>query len=224
VYRLPQAGEFIENLQRLASQPMTGKTAMAYRSSLNNAFRDAAATPGQGTYAEALRDTLEAFDAWVGRVAPEDVAEKWATARDQWRMLASLESGRVVDPRGDVNLMSAWSELRRAYPAEFLRGDQFGTTTAPVADFMDAVRIGAAFSDVVGNSGTATRQAAGDVMTAPLTTMAWRAATKKVGKAVTQLPTGAFGRGVAAWEARVPGALERLIRAQSIGALSGGTE
>lgn len=154
---------------------LTGSNVMEFRTAVNNAMRDLSATPGKGTASALLRDLLGEVDGWIERAVPEEMAQRWITARDQWRMLQVLEAPGVVNGWGQVNIKTLARRLESEYPAEYKRGGDLlmneGALRArygagrvrqvPQAtrDLFDVARAGVRFGDIVGNSGTPTGMA-----------------------------------------------------------------
>jgi hypothetical protein len=167
-------------LLEIISKGASGKQLMAQRSRMVSAMRDASAK-GEGAYAQETRDLLEAFDDFIdrrvrgdlsnvdtntGEIA--DIAGQWSKARNQFRALKTLESPGVVNAKGEIVGTTLARRMERDYPVEFKRGDQFGTSTPEMLALFDAARISGRFGDIVGNSGTATRAALGNIINSPI--------------------------------------------------------
>jgi hypothetical protein len=179
-YGKGQVSADAKRLLELVSKGANGRDLMGWRSEMVTEMRDAARAEGKGAYAADLRGLIGVLDDFIGRYARDnprlvdtatgeiaDVAGRWNAARDQFRMLATLESSGVVNPRGEIVAGTLFRRLQQDYPAEFLRGDMYGSATPAVLDLMDAARISARFGDIVGNSGTATRQTLSEFIRAP---------------------------------------------------------
>ena len=104
-----------------------------------------------------MLDALEAS-------SPNDVRGALRQAGNQWRNLKVLERGSTVT-KGNVNPRSAHTGLKSADKRGYMRGGN-------KSDYYDAVRAANQFSDVVGDSGTATRSWLQRLTENPLQTLA----------------------------------------------------
>ena len=162
---------------------LSGTELMGIRSSLVDEVRTLSRNPtgaAQGTQLAAMGDMVDAIDDYVVRVTSEagnlELAGRYAVARSQWRVLQAVQKGKALDNLGEVRARSVDSILRTEYPVEYRRGRLTGQEKGrsfevqALADFMDATRIGASVTaDIVGNSGTATRQVVGDLLQGDIT-------------------------------------------------------
>ena len=132
---------------------ITGREAMSLRSRLGKAARSAW-RKGDDVTGTVLDDLVDELD---GRMAvPDDVAEEWSLAREQWRNLITIEGGAALSAEGNVNARSLLTQQKKVFgqrPSAYLRQE--------TKDLLDAGRGAAsqAFGDIVPSSGTAERQA-----------------------------------------------------------------
>lgn len=165
-----EAPKLIGDLRALLEGGITGPQMVLYRSQLAALLEQYSDQRGGALMAQSLRGTLEAFDSWVERNVPEDIAERWIAARSQYRVLQTLQRPGVISAQADINPRALANALRQTYPFEYMRGgDIRGTANLlpAVRDLFDVARIGATFGDVVGNSGTATRAGGMTALTTP---------------------------------------------------------
>lgn len=133
---------------------MSGKSLMDLRKRLQKSIQNNL-RGGNGDYADALHDMVNAVDNLIERSAPTDIAMRYADVRDMSRMRMALERGSSISPDGDINAASFSKGLERIYRKEFGRGaGHWNDSTNRV---FDAARLGSMLNDKIGNSGTATR-------------------------------------------------------------------
>jgi hypothetical protein len=143
----------LERQGKLSGGLISGDEAMSLRSRLGKASR-AAWRNGDDVTATVFDDMVDEID---GRMAvPDDLAEEWALAREQWRNLVAIEGGSALSAEGNVNARSLLTQQKRIFgqrPSGLLRQE--------TQDLLDASRgiASQAFGDIVPDSGTATRQA-----------------------------------------------------------------
>jgi hypothetical protein len=90
----------------------------------------------------------------------------------------------VVNAKGEIVGTTLARRMERDYPAEFKRGDQFGTSTPEMLALFDAARISGRFGDIVGNSGTATRNALNNIVASPVMGITALVTSQTAGRAV----------------------------------------
>lgn len=113
---------------------------------------------GSGRKAQLLRELVRSIDDGIIRQLDPELGRRYATAREQFRMWSVLDQPGMVQ-NGRVQGQRFANKLRRDYPSEFRRGDQYGTVSESAGRLFDAARITSEFRDIVGDSGTATRSA-----------------------------------------------------------------
>ena len=148
-------GRFLRNtgLRGDATQFITGEQAMTLRSQLGKASRSAWRN-GDAVSGEVLDDLVLELDARMA--VPDELAEQWKIAREQWRNLIALEQGAALSAEGNVNAASLLRNQRRVF------GERPSSQLMPeTQDLLDATRGAAsqAYGDIVPDSGTSTRQA-----------------------------------------------------------------
>ena len=153
-----QISSYMDDYPGLSTGVMDGKDFLRLRENVNRQIRSGFKTnPG---LAEDLIIFQKEMDRRFAQVAsPEYVAELQEAGR-QWLQLKALESGKVITG-GNVNPRSLDTALRRLDRGGYMRGWND-------SDYYDSVRIANWFSDVVGDSGTATRSYLRDIATNPL--------------------------------------------------------
>lgn len=125
---------------------LTGDDYIKNRSALSAMSRDAY-RQGNSRLAKAVDEVIDSFDDAAQRSIP-GASKQLKEARQQWRMLSVIK-----DARNGENLSAAKlaGKLSKNDPKGFTRGDNQG-------GLYTMVRFGKNFPDVVGDSGTATRQ------------------------------------------------------------------
>ena len=164
---------------------LTGRQVMDGRSALTRELQRAS-NAGDGNTMLGIYEIIDALDDAFARAASDqsgDVMGRWKIARDQWRIKDALEQGKAVTTGGNVKAATLDGVLRRRYAQEYLRG---GTGVMPI---FDAVKILTEFRDIVGDSGTATRMAAMNMLESPVKT-AIRGTVGRAAGAALQSRTG----------------------------------
>ena len=147
---------YLKRFPSLEARSLSGQDYVKLRNIVNKDIRSAwRNNPG---VAEDLQDFQRLLDEGLERAAPEQLPQL-REAGEQWRNLKALEGGKTVT-KGNVNPRSLDTQLRRLDKGGYLRGRN-------KSDYYDAVRISNQFSDVVGDSGTATRSYIGNLMQNP---------------------------------------------------------
>jgi hypothetical protein len=101
-----------------------------------------------------------------------DLLERWRTAQSHWRFKVFLEAGQTIGQTGELNLRSAATSAKKIFGKDW-RGFSDPTTgrrgnlSAETSRALDWVKVSQAFADNVGNSGTATRSRAIELLTSP---------------------------------------------------------
>jgi hypothetical protein len=174
-----------------------GNDLLNWRSQINARMRQASVA-GDGNLSRNLRDVIGALDDAVVRQAGPEVGRQYEQARALYRLTDALDSGNVVR-NGNVRPGTAASVLRRRYPAEFARGNQFGADLPQeLQDAFDVTRIANRFGDIVGDSGTATRMSLQNFINHPVATSVTGAASlagNTIGRRVSGVGTQAAVRG-----------------------------
>ena len=100
-----------------------------------------------------------------------DTMEDWRKVRQQWRVRLALQKPGVITPDGDVSLKRLTGNLEKVFEREFgetlLVPDAFRAANPEIAEGLDFIRVARSFASNMPDSGTATRQFAGDVLTNP---------------------------------------------------------
>lgn len=200
---------------------INGARLLSERSDLVGAIRrlERSDQAGAGPTARRLREIVDAVDAAVTRQLPDELAQRYARARGQFRMLTTLDRPGMI-ANGKVQGGKFAAALRRDYPAEFRRGDQFGTVQVgdqATADLFDAARITSEFKDIVGDSGTTTRSSLMNFLRDPARGLVANAGGAAIDLALqrgvlplTQRAASAAGRATST-PAGVGGALGRVL-------------
>ena len=153
-----QVTEALGKLEKFANQQgsMSARDFMATRSELNAKMRQAASN-SEGLLAQAYGDVINAMDdAFEGSAGPEARA-LYDAAREHQRFIITLERGKGVNlDRGNVNPTTAGTSLRKTFKQEAGRGDPGDLSDAGV-NAIEGTQAANYFSDIVGDSGTATR-------------------------------------------------------------------
>jgi hypothetical protein len=107
----------------------------------------------------ALYNVREAVDDELMRSLPDDAARQaFQRAREQYRNLMTLTANKNVvnEATGDVSMANLAGALKGKQKSSYLFGG--GRPSAETRGMHQAARVGKAFRDIVGDSGTATRQ------------------------------------------------------------------
>jgi hypothetical protein len=156
-----------------------GAELVTMRSAVSKDIRAAYAN-GKPRQAKALGDALEVIDESIAAAARAqgrlDVVENYGKAREQWTVLKALDMGGATTD-GNVLPGQAFNLIKRADKTGLWGiADEAGQTTQrmgtgrigeePLGDLYDALRftVSQVGKPVVGNSGTATRSAVGQIM------------------------------------------------------------
>jgi hypothetical protein len=117
---------------------------------------------------ESLDNQLDDALLAAGKV---DTMEDWRKVRQQWRVRLALQKPGVITPDGDVSLKRLTGNLEKVFEREFgetlLVPEAFRTANPEIAEGLDFIRVARSFASNMPDSGTATRQFAGDVLTSP---------------------------------------------------------
>lgn len=141
-------------LKFAANGDATGGQLVALRSNLGKAARSQmTASDGDRALGGALYDVQNAVDQHLSDAAGPELSPQLDTARGQYRDLMNLESrSGVINPSsGNINPRTLATVLQQRDKSGYLRGND-------TSDAYNATRFSQAFPDVVGNSGTATRE------------------------------------------------------------------
>lgn len=152
---------------------------------------------GDRAVGEAFDRVADALEEAFSRNLPAPVQATLADAKQRWRMLRTLERGKGVTSDGEVNVASLDNALRGGYKNEYRYGGKSGNSD--IDNMMETVRLGYGMRDIVGNSGTATREQnlIGALTTGPLENLAARAYLGDVGGMDLVKGAGAAGLGYA---------------------------
>lgn len=133
---------------------LSGRQVMSLRSNLNKALSKAW-RDGDANKADYIGKTINDIDGMVdGVIKPGDRA-LFRDAQKKWRLFTAVQKGKAVSDLGNVNPASMDSALGRAYKHDY----RFDRVQDPVLrDAFDANRVAHMGRDIVGDSGTATRQ------------------------------------------------------------------
>jgi len=147
-----------------------GRDLMDMRSRLNSQMADAFKRPGEFTVGTDIADIIEDIDDIIEASIGESGIAAWRRARTEWRFFRIFDKPGVVDlDTGRLNILTLRNNLRRDFKSQFGRqsfGQRQGLTTAQ-SDFLDTVRVSGAFKENLGDSGTAGRSLASQLLTSP---------------------------------------------------------
>jgi hypothetical protein len=134
---------------------ITGARALELRSRWS---KDASAAyrRGEGEMGELYNDLVMMLDERVGRAVDPGVQPAWSLLRRQWKDLLVLKGPGVVT-KNSVNPAALNQSLRRIYRDRYALAQDVDPVTGRGDDWFDAVRGLANASDMIGDSGTATR-------------------------------------------------------------------
>ena len=157
---IDQVNHYIKRFPGLDDGQMSGKDAADLRQVLQKAIRGATMTKPS-----AVDDLVDLQKIIMRSIEDANPGSKdmLRQAGTQWRNLKALERGKSVT-KGNVNPRSLDTALRKADKGGYLRGRD-------TSDYYDAVRMSQMFGDVVGDSGTATRQHIAALMQDPTIAM-----------------------------------------------------
>ena len=167
---------------------------MATRSELNTKMRNAASN-SQGLLAQAYGDVLNAMDdAFEGSAGPEARA-LYDAAREHQRFIITLERGKGVNlDKGNVNPTTAGTSLRKTFKQEAGRGDPGDLSDAGV-DAIEGTQVANYFSDIVGDSGTATRTFVQELISNPARMLTLGAGQRAAGEVFDRVVSPIVQRG-----------------------------
>jgi hypothetical protein len=139
---------------------------------------------GESQAGDDLSDIIEQLDMSIGdQIGPEGL-ELWRTARQQWRVRLALKRPGVITPDGDVSLKALSNNLEKQFEREFgetlLPDDAFRQSNPAIADLMDFTRVSRSFASNLPDSGTATRQTVGRILSGNWKEIAAAAAVRKL--------------------------------------------
>jgi hypothetical protein len=135
----------------------------ALRSDLNLLASDLSTAPGKRLIGNRVAGVSTMLDDWINNQLGRDMAQRWQRARVRYLVQELAQKPGVMQPDGSLSWKSARNVLNREMPDAYrqVMENARGRLGEEVSDFMDAVDYAGAFGDLVGNSGTATRQALG---------------------------------------------------------------
>ncbi|MFV2089030.1 MAG: hypothetical protein ACC642_00075, partial [Pseudomonadales bacterium] len=226
--RLPLAGDrtarVVDSLVDISDTDVLGVVKydaaqfMGIRSELNREMRGASVR-GEGGYAARLRDILSLMDDTVLRQAGADVGAKYANTRAAYRLVDALDAGNVIR-NGNIMTGRAATVLKKRYPAEFGRGNQYGNVLdQALLDAFDVIRIGNRFGDIVGDSGTATRMSIQNMINNPQGTVTGQLIAGAVSATIAPV-SRAVGVGAEAFAGGVAGGADSVVAQILAGALA----
>lgn len=119
-----------------------------------------------------IRATVQAIDTIDDLLMPhigEEGRQLFLDTNARWRLKLVVDSGSVVSPSGQINLASANRAARTIFRKQYRGWGPRAGLPDDVARALDQIKVGAAFPDAVGNSGTAERFAAIQALRDPKT-------------------------------------------------------
>jgi len=156
-------------LEGNAAHPIDGRSLMEIRSRLNGQIADHY-RKGEFTLAEDVGDILDEIDDIIEASIGKSGIDAWRRARTEWRFLRVFEKPNVIDfDTGIINVRTLRNQLEKNFKGEFAR-QAFGprkNLTKAQSDFMDITRVAGAFKENLGDSGTAGRTLASQLLTNP---------------------------------------------------------
>ena len=162
---------------------MDGKQAFEIRSRLNKRMGDMY-SQGEKTAGDDLAEIIERIDESIGDAVGDAMMETWRTARQQWRVRLALKKPGVITSDGDVSLKRLAAELERGFEREFgetlIPDDAFRKLNPDITNLMDFVRVARSFASNLPDSGTATRQTIGRIMSGEFKELGAAFAVRKV--------------------------------------------
>ena len=141
-----------------------GEGLMAIRSTLNEDMSDAFINANRKE-GRRLRAALNEVDDLINTTLPAEMAEQWASARNQWQFLTAITKGKAVSTAGEVNLASMMSALKSIYP-NFRVGKDLPGAPKGFGQLITALDE---LPKMLQSSGTAERAAAGEAIKGNLT-------------------------------------------------------
>lgn len=154
---------------------ISGKAAMELRSRLQKQ-RAALARDNQELAAEQVEESIDAIDNLIRKNLDPQWQAEWEATQQRFRVRMAIEN--TIDRDGNISLRKLNTGLERSFKAEY-KGQLFApqATSGPqkfrtgipneIADLMDFSRMANAFDSNLGNSGTATRMAIGELFKGP---------------------------------------------------------
>lgn len=107
-----------------------------------------------------IRATVQAIDTIDELLLPhigEEGRQLFADTNARWRLKLVVDSGAVVSPSGQINLASANRAAKAIFRKQYRGWGPRKGLPDDVSRAIDQIKVGAAFPDAVGNSGTAER-------------------------------------------------------------------
>lgn len=177
--------------RRINMQGMTGDEAFQVRTRLNKRmadyYRNAETTAGDD-----LAEVIEELDGHIHTAIGPEGQELWRTARQQWRVRLAMKKPGVITPDGDVSLKALTRNLEKQFEREFgealLPDDAFRQANPAIANLMDFTRVARSFASNLPDSGTATRQTIGRIMSGDFKEVAIAAGVRKLVEGTARLP------------------------------------
>ncbi|GAF85219.1 unnamed protein product [marine sediment metagenome] len=121
-------------------------------------------------------------EAFEGSAGPQASA-LYKAAREHTRFIITLERGKGVNlDRGNVNPQTAGTSLRKTFKQEAGRGDPGDLSEAGV-NAIEGTSVANYFSDIVGDSGTATRMFVNELIQNPARMLTLGTGQRLVGEA-----------------------------------------
>lgn len=177
--RLSEAGReiadpMLSSYQRRAMDTggeLTGQEVMEVRSRLSKQASELF-KKGEYTAGTDVVDVINELDAAIEPQLGPELLERWRTAQGRWRFKVFLEAGQTLGQKGEINLRSAGTAAKKIFGKDF-RGfsdpvtGRRGNLSPETSLALDWVKVGQAFSDNLGDSGTAGRTRAMQLLTNP---------------------------------------------------------
>jgi hypothetical protein len=150
---------------------LSGQEIMEVRSRLSEQasglFKKGEYTAGM----DAVRVIQEIDDQITPQLGPE-MLERWRTAQGRWKFKVFLEAGQTLGQKGEINIRSAGTSAKKIFGKDF-RGfsdpvtGRRGGLSPETSRALDWIKVSQAFADNLGDSGTAGRTRAIQLLTNP---------------------------------------------------------
>jgi hypothetical protein len=142
------------------SETVSGEELLALRSQLGATSRQAW-RQGASQRAKRVDKIIAKLDDLIEQASNNPAAKAdFRKAREQWRVLLQLEKPGIVSEAGDIGFERLAGRFTREFKGDFARSTfarPDSRLSQETKDLLDFTKIGGAFKDNIGDSGTATR-------------------------------------------------------------------
>ena len=149
-----------------------GREAMEVRKLIQTEMANRARNKGKDKVYRQMSQAMDKLDTIVDdaleAAGDTTTRAKWVEAKQRWRVVRALDSRGVVNQDGSISLKGLANALAKEFDDEF-NASLFApdNVTEDVRNLMDYTRLARAFESNLGDSGTATRSALGDLINSP---------------------------------------------------------